>query len=154
MRSDPSARRRWRRSVAVRGDPCPLRIETKKPRSIGGEPAAVARSAEWRGGGRDDAERSAVGKAEALGRRAGVLGGDGSDGAVASRQDLENLALRHDLLRGPSGGAADVHVLDEPDLGLVRPREFDQVDQFVLVNAPDYHGVELHAETGGAGCRD
>src|SRR5947199_7128803 len=94
----------------------PLRIETEEPGPIGGKPAAIARAAE-RGGCRcDDPKCAAVRQPETLGRRAGIVRADGRDGAVASRQDLEHLALRHDLLRGPSRGAADVHVLDEPDL--------------------------------------
>ena len=42
-------------------------------------------------------------------------------------------------------GAADVHVLDEPDLGADRPAELEQIDQLVVVDAVDDHGVDLEA---------
>src|SRR2546426_10012838 len=52
----------------------PLGVETEEPGAVGGEPAAVARPAERRRDGRDDAERRPVVELEPLGGRRGARG--------------------------------------------------------------------------------
>ena len=42
--------------------------------------------------------------------------------------------------------AADVHVFDEPDFGAIATAEFQQLDQFIVVDAANDNGVDL--ETG------
>ena len=71
------------------------------------------------------------------------------DRAVPRRQALQDLGARDHLLAGPVGGAAHVHVLDEPHLGADRAGELQQVDQLVVVDAPDDDGVELEAREPG-----
>src|SRR5437870_12178905 len=63
--------------------------------------------------------------------------------AIAPPESLEHDALRHDLIHGPAGRAADIHVLDEADFRVVRAPELDQVDQLVVVEPADHHRVEL-----------
>src|SRR2546426_11031451 len=75
-------------------------------------------------------------------RRAGVVA-QWLDGTVAATQDLKYLALRHDLVHGPPGGASHVHVFDEAHLRVPRPGELDQVRKLVVVEAPDHDGVEF-----------
>src|SRR5439155_26949546 len=49
-----------------------VRIQAQEPRAVRRQPAAVAGAAEWRGGGRDDAEARPVGEPESLGGSAAV----------------------------------------------------------------------------------
>jgi hypothetical protein len=44
---------------------------------------------------------------------------------------------------------AHVHVLDEPHLGVGAPAELHEVDQLIVVDAPDDHGVELQTREPG-----
>ena len=50
--------------------------------------------------------------------------------------------------------AADVHVLDEADFGVVSPRELDQVHEFVVVDAANDHRVELQSAKERSSGRD
>src|SRR5712692_5990612 len=59
------------------------RVQTQIPNAVGGQPAAVAPPAEWRGCRGDNSEHSAVGQQEALGGRGAVLD-HGLDAAVAA----------------------------------------------------------------------
>ena len=69
------------------------------------------------------------------------------------RQPREYLLPRDDAPGRPFRCAADVHVFDEPHLGLQRPAELDQIDELVVVDAADDHRVDLegaeHAMRGG-----
>src|SRR5438105_1778267 len=145
-----------RRQLLVRGataqrgaqiDSLP-RVETQEPRSVRRHAAAVAGAAERRGDRGDDPEGGAVRQAEPLGGRAPVTG-DRRDRAVAPCQRREHVALRHDLVHGPVGGPAHVHVLDEPQLGPLGAAELEQLPQLVVVEAADYDAVELHLLEAG-----
>src|SRR6184192_3191345 len=147
-----------RRELLVRGataqrgaqiDALP-RVETQEPRSVRRDAAAVAGAAERRGDRGDDPEGGAVRQAEPLGGGAPVTG-DRSDRAVAPCQRREHVALRHDLVHGPVGGPAHVHVLDEAQLGALGTAELEQLRQLEFGRT---EGAELrfieYMDVGGA----
>ena len=120
------------------------RVEAEIPQAVGGQPAAIAAPAERLGRGRDDPERGAVGQAEAIGRGRRRFD-DRLDRPVVGGEPLQHLAARDDPCGRPVCRAADVHVLDEPDLGVHHAAVLDQIDQLVVVDAADGHRVDLEA---------
>src|SRR3989454_11075800 len=97
----------WRSQVG------PLeRVEAEVPHAVSGESASVARRAERRGGGRDDAEDGPVGEPVAIGGRRGLLQ-HGLDPAVARREGLQHPRAAPDPLPGPGRRAPPRPVLDE-----------------------------------------
>src|SRR5262249_45171583 len=100
-------------------------VEAEVPHAVGGEPAAIAGSAERRGGGRDDPEHVAVGQPETVGG-SGAVFLDGLDGAVALAEPVQYLRARDHAIHRPLGGTTHIHVLDEPDLGLRAACVLDQ----------------------------
>ena len=131
------ARSGRRRSVPA------LRIEAQQPHAVGGQPAAIAVGAERLRRRRDDAERRAVGQREAFGRRR-ARSPSGSDRRRSAPPSARSISRATPTAsRRPPGRAADVHVLDEADLGADAARVLDQVDQLVVVDAAHDDGVEL-----------
>ena len=118
------------RAVAQRGSQVQsgLGVETEEEVAVGGQPGAVAGAAERLGRRGDDAEDGAVGQPEPL------RGGRNWSGSRARarrvlvrRHAFQDLRAGDHLVHLPAGGAPDVHVLDEPDLGPLRPGELEQV---------------------------
>ena len=60
-----------------------------------------------------------------------------------ARQPIEHFLPRDDVGGRPAGRAADIHVLDEPDLGVQAPAVLDQIDQLIVVDPPDDDAIEL-----------
>src|SRR3989442_15903511 len=80
------------------------RVETEVPHAVGGEAAPVARRAERRGGGRDDAEDGPVGEPVAIGGGPGLLE-HGLDPAVAGAQGPQAPRRAPDPPPGPTARA-------------------------------------------------
>jgi hypothetical protein len=70
--------------------------------------------------------------------------------AVARGERAQHFCAADDALRRPLDRAADVHVLDEANLGADALGELDEVGQFVVVHAAHDHGVELQGRESGA----
>src|SRR3989454_1097145 len=121
----------------------------RSPHAVRGEPAPVALRAERSGGGRDDAEDGPVAQPVALGGRRGLLA-HGLDPAVARLEDLEHRLPAHDLVHRPARRTADVHVLDEADLGSDALAELDEVHELVIVHPANDDRVELRPREAGA----
>ena len=79
---------------------------------------------------------------EALGRR-GRRSGDRARSRRGRRERPEHLLARDDAVARPARRAADVHVLDEADLGAPFLRALDERDELVVVDAADHDGVDL-----------
>src|SRR5207247_9279777 len=90
----------------------PERVETEVPHAVGGESAPVARRAERRGGGRDDAEAGTVGEPVAIGGRRG-LPEHGPGPAVARREGLGHLRAAPRLPHGSWRRAPPLQVTDD-----------------------------------------
>jgi len=79
--------------------------------------------------------------------RAGILGGDGSDGAVASRQDIGISRCETTCSADHPVAPPTSHVLDEPNLGLGVPARIrSSTPARHFIDAADHHPCELHAK--------
>ncbi len=72
-----------------------------------------------------------------------VVPGIGSIAPKAAAMRPEHFEARDHAVARPAGGAADVHVLDEADLGAPRLRPLDERDELVVVDAADHDRVDL-----------
>lgn len=88
-------------------------------------------------------------------RSAGALSvrGRASTGPNAGGDPFEHRRARHDAFGPPVGGAADVSVLDEAQLGAVAARVVEQGRQLAVVDAGDHHRVELQLREAGTARR-
>ena len=56
---------------------------------------------------------------------------------------VQDFPLRHCLFKAPGIGVPDIHVLNETHFKAVVPGEADKVQDFVVIDPPNDHGIDL-----------
>ena len=99
-----------------------------------------------RGRRRDDAEHRSVAQPVALAPARMIRRAARSIRAIPLRDARRaSRVVETTRVHGPLRRAADVHVFDEPDFGVARASELDQVDELIVVDAADDDRVDLEA---------
>jgi hypothetical protein len=120
------------------------RVEAEEPGAIGSDPAPVAVAAERRRNRCDDSEYCTVGEDVAFrGRVRSVVTLCRRGPAEALSNAGQDLVARNHAGQAPLRCTTHIHVFDVAQLGLLRPRELEQVADLVLVESTDDDAVDL-----------
>ena len=123
--------------------------------AVGRQSDPAAGGAERFGHRSDDSDLSGAVQEAVVDRgRAALLPSHGLQGIPGS-DPVQDLLLGDGSLETPVVGVPHVHVFDESGLQTVLSRIFHQVQDLVVVGAPDHDGVDLDGSHSGVpGCQD
>src|SRR5262245_1479372 len=119
-------------------------IQTAIPHAVSSDSTAVASRTERRGRRRDNPEGRSIRQSKSLRRRSPSFWYCLNRPVVLAQQGKHGGSGEDFVLR-PLVRTTDVHIFDKPNLRLYPLAELDEIDQLIVIEIPDRHGIELQA---------